>query len=169
MKRLKSRTIEMLILPLVFASTSAIADSHEQEYDEKFHDKCGISMNLDRGMVHQLDLTDEQKAKLKSIREAHKQEKKQTNVNRKVEQKERHQRMQAIVLESEFNHAKANGFAQEVAAIQAERSVQMMKNKHEMLSVLTTEQKAKFVQLQDDRQKECSNKRHQRNDSNMAE
>ncbi|MGR5208288.1 Spy/CpxP family protein refolding chaperone [Vibrio sp. PNB23_22_7] len=169
MKRLKSRTIEMLILPLVFASTSAIADNHGQKYDEKFHDKCGISMNLDRGMMNQLDLTDEQKAKLKSIREAHKQEKEQTYVNQKAEQKDRHQRMQSIVLESEFNHAKANGFAQEVAAIQAERRVQMMKNKHEMLSVLTTEQKTKFVQLQDDRQKECRNKRHQRNDSNMAE
>ena len=45
---------------------------------------------------------------------------------------------------------------------QTEHRVQMLERKHQMLSVLTPEQKAEFVKLQNERMQECGDRMHKR-------
>ena len=56
-----------------------------------------------------------------------------------------------------FDEAQATALAKEMVERQTEHRVQMLERKHQMLSVLTPEQKAEFVKLQNERMQECIN------------
>ncbi|KOO11405.1 hypothetical protein AKJ18_29285, partial [Vibrio xuii] len=47
----------------------------------------------------------------------------------------------------DFDKAAANELAKQMVEQQSERRVQMMERQHQMLSILTPEQKAKFVEM----------------------
>src|SRR5690606_23694751 len=112
----------------------------------------------------ELNLTDAQKEQLDSMRQAGRKEMKAQFkgkfADNQAERQAQHAKVQALVLADTFDANAANELAKEMAAKQAERRVQMLEKQHQMLSVLTPEQKAKFVELQNERMQECGAKMH---------
>ncbi|MDW2111183.1 Spy/CpxP family protein refolding chaperone, partial [Vibrio sp. 2089] len=71
-------------------------------------------------------------------------------------------KMQSLLLADTFDEAQATALAKEMVERQTEHRVKMLERKHQMLSVLTPEQKAKFVKLQNERMQECGDQMQQR-------
>lgn len=162
MKTAKKLVLAAVVLPLTLGTASAFAFGGK---DHKGHrGECG--MGMDRGIMSQLDLTDAQKDQLKEMREANKAEMKAKFADgheaRMAERQAHHDKVQALLLADNFDEAAANDLAKEMVEKQTERRVKMMEKKHQMLSVLTPEQKTKFVELQKERQQKCGEKMQKR-------
>ena len=153
MKTAKKLVLAAVVLPLTLGTASAFAFGGK---DHKGH----------RGIMRQLDLTDAQKDQLKEMREANKAEMKAKFADgkeaRMAERQAHHEKVQALLLADNFDAAAANDLAKEMVEKQTERRVKMMEKKHQMLSVLTPEQKTKFVELQKERQQKCGEKMQKR-------
>lgn len=162
MKTAKKLVLAAVVLPLALGSASALAFGGK-DHKKGGHGECG---GFDRGMMRQLDLTDEQKEQFKEMREAGKAEMKaafQDNFEARVAEKQKQQaQVQALVLADTFDSAAANELAKVMVEQQTERKVKMLEKQHKMMSILTPEQKAKFVELQAERSTECSEKMQKR-------
>ncbi len=64
---------------------------------------------------------------------------------RMAERQAHHEKVQALLLADNFDAAAANDLAKEMVEKQTERRVKMMEKKHQMLSVLTPEQKQNLL------------------------
>jgi len=165
MKTVKKLVLAAAILPLTLATASAFAFGGGKGHHKGGpDDECG--MGMDRGIFRELNLTDAQKEQLDSMRQAGRKEMKAQFkgkfADNQAERQAQHAKVQALVLADTFDANAANELAKEMAAKQAERRVQMLEKQHKMLSVLTPEQKAKFVDLQNERMQECGAKMHKR-------
>ncbi|ENJ1737525.1 CpxP family protein [Vibrio parahaemolyticus] len=163
MKSAKKLVLAAVVLPLTLGTASAFAfggkDHHKGPRDE-----CG--MGMDRGIMRDLNLTDAQKDQLQSFRDANRAEMKgkysQNREARMVERQAHHAKMQSLLLADTFDEAQATALAKEMVERQTEHRVKMLERKHQMLSVLTPEQKAEFVKLQNERMQECGDQMQQR-------
>jgi protein CpxP len=61
----------------------------------------------------------------------------------------------ALMLAPNFDKAQATELAKQMVDMQVERRVQMMEKRHQMLNVLTPEQKTQFQNLQQERMAKC--------------
>lgn len=97
-----------------------------------------------------LNLTDQQKAEMKTIMSAQKGEKKgqKTDAERLAQRAE----MQALMNTEVFDEAKAKSIIDAQEIKKSERKLAMLKAKHEMYQLLTDEQKAEFAEMQMKRQ-----------------
>ncbi|MGF1843668.1 CpxP family protein [Vibrio clamense] len=163
MKNAKKIILAAVVLPLTLGTASAFAFGGGKGHHKGPDGKCG---GFDKGMMRQLDLTDEQRDQLKEMREAGRKEMKGKYAEKRAEMQTHHAKVQALVLADNFDEAAANDLAKEMVEQQSERRVQMMKKKHEMFSVLTAEQKAKVQELQQERMQECSAKMEKRMKNN---
>lgn len=160
MKMTKKLVLAAAALPLMLGTASAYAFGGGDKGDHKgMHGKCG---GFDKKVMRQLDLTDAQKEQLKEMREANRAEMKAKHAGNKsdkmAQMKAHHEKVQALVLADNFDEAAANDLASQMVEKQTERRVKMMEKKHQMLSVLTPEQKTKYVELQKERHQECGEK-----------
>ncbi|MGF1722866.1 CpxP family protein [Vibrio kyushuensis] len=158
MNTTKKLVLAAAILPLTFATASAYAFGGDSHHKGGKIGKC--SGGFDRSIVRQLDLTDEQKDQLKELRETSRTEMKahhQDNFQAKhAEMQAYQQQVQTLVLADTFDEAAANELAQQMVEKQTERRVNKLEQQQKMLSVLTDEQKAQFVELQQERMNKCS-------------
>ncbi|PYF83379.1 protein CpxP [Marinomonas alcarazii] len=157
MKIAKKLIIASVVLPLI-VSTSAFAFGGKGHKGP--HDECRPGFGFDRSIMKDLDLTDAQKDQFKALRQANKAEmKKHVREDKpKAEMRaERTQKMNELLLAETFDPAKATSLAQALSDKQVVRQVDMLSKQHKMLSILTPEQKDKFVELQKDRQEKCAN------------
>ncbi len=163
MKSAKKLVLAAVVLPLTLGSAGAFAFGGKGP-NKGPRDECGPGM--DRGIMRQLDLTDTQKDQLETLRNERRDEMRNKKAdNRDARQAERqayHAKVQALVLADNFDEAAANDLAKEMVEKQTERRVAMLEKKHQMLSVLTPEQKTKFVELQKERQQKCGEKMQKR-------
>ncbi|MFA0088502.1 CpxP family protein [Vibrio sp. 10N.261.51.F12] len=167
MKLAKKLVLAAAVLPLTFATASALAYGGQGDHHGKggkgSDGQCG---GLDRKVFSQLDLTDAQKDQMKEMRQSMKSDKKSKrgeNVEAKMaEMQARHQKMQDLVLADTFDADAANALASEMVAQQTERRVKMMEKQHEMLSILTAEQKTKLKEVQQERMQKCVTKMESR-------
>lgn len=160
MNKTKKMIIAMAAVPMMFATASAYA----------FGGKGGHGMDgrgdgfdrFDRGLINELDLTEEQKDQLRDLREAKREDRKANRSanmeSRQAEMKAQHAAMQELVLADTFDQAKAQELAKAMVEKQTERRVQALAAKHEMMSILTAEQKEKLKELQAERWAEMSEK-----------
>lgn len=160
MKMTKKLVLAAAALPLIFGTASAYAYGGGDKGDQKgMHGKCG---GFDKKVMRQLDLTDAQKAELKEMRQADRAEmkaKRGANKTAKMAQmKAHHEKVQALVLADNFDEAAANDLASQMVAKQTERRVAMLKKQHDMMSVLTAEQKAQLKEIQQERMTKCADK-----------
>lgn len=157
MKTVKKLVLAAAVVPLAFASASAFA------YGGKGEHRGGCQGGMDRGIFKKLDLTDAQKTQLKEMRETNKAEMKakfaETSDARKAERQAQHEKVQQLVLADNFDEAAANALAKNMVEKQTERKVKMLEKQHQMLNVLTPEQKTKFVELSKERMEKCGEKR----------
>ncbi|MFH4500233.1 CpxP family protein [Vibrio diabolicus] len=163
MKSAKKLVLAAVVLPLTLGAASAFAYGGKNHHQGP-RDECG--MGMDRGIMRDLNLTDAQKDQLKSFREANRaQMKGKYSENREARMAERqahHAKMQSLLLADSFDEAQATALAKEMVERQTEHRVQMLERKHQMLSVLTPEQKAEFMKLQNERMQECGDRMHKR-------
>ncbi len=163
MKSAKKLVLAAVVLPLTLGAAGAFAYGGKDQQKGP-RDECGPGM--DRGIMRQLDLTDAQKDQLQSLRDANRAEMRGRNsADRDARRSERqayHAKMQALVLADSFDEAQANALAKEMVEKQTERRVKMLEKKHQMLSVLTSEQKTEFAKLQNEGMQECGDRMQKR-------
>jgi protein CpxP len=154
MKMAKKLILASVVLPLVL-STSAFAFGGKDHKGPQEECRPG----LDRGMMKELNLTDSQKEQFKTLRQANKEEMKE-RFNDKKEQGEKARmahfdKVNSLLMADKFDPAKATELAQEMSDRQVKRQVDMLSKQHKMLSILTPEQKTKFIELQKERMEDC--------------
>ncbi|MBR9788872.1 MAG: CpxP family protein [Vibrionaceae bacterium] len=163
MKSAKKMVLTAVILSLTLGAAGAFAYGGKDQQKGP-RDECGPGM--DRGIMRQMNLTDAQKDQLQSFRDANRAEMRGKNSAdrdaRLAERQAYHAKMQALVLADNFDEVQAAALAKEMVEKQTERRVEMLKRKHQMLSVLTPEQKAEFVKLQNERMQQCDNRMQKR-------
>ena len=163
MKMAKKLVIAAVVLPLTLGTASAFAFGGK-DHKKGGHGECGGGFNPK--MMRKLDLTDAQKEQLKELREAGKTEMKanfKANFEaHHAEMQAQHAKVQELVLADNFDQAAANELAKAMVDKQTERKVKMLEKQHQMLSILTPEQKAKFVELQKERADKCADKMQKR-------
>ena len=154
MKLMPKILLAAVVFPLVI-STNALA------YGGKDHHGKGgeCRPGLDREIMKELKLTDQQKSELKSLRQADKEEMKARFKDNKEQGENARlahiEKLNSLLMADKFDPAKATQLANEMSEKQVERQVDRLSKQHKMLSILTTEQKAQFIELQKERQQDC--------------
>ncbi|RPE98358.1 protein CpxP [Vibrio crassostreae] len=163
MKMTKKLVLAAAALPLIFGTASAYAYGGDKGDHKGMHGKCG---GFDKKVMRQLDLTDAQKAELKEMREANRAEMKAKHSGNKADKmakmKAHQEKVQALVLADNFDEAAANDLASQMVEKQTERRVAMLKKQHQMMSVLTPEQKTQLKEIQQERMAKCADKMEKR-------
>ncbi|PFG55058.1 protein CpxP [Vibrio sp. ES.051] len=163
MKSVKKLVLAAVVLPLTLGTTSALAYGGK-DHHRGARDECG--MGMDRGIMRELNLTDAQKGQFESFRDANRAEMKgkyaENRQAYKAERQAHHAKMQSLMMADDFDQAQATALAKEMVERQTERRVKMLERKHQMLSVLTPEQKTEFMKLQNERMQECGDRMQQR-------
>lgn len=165
MNMTKTLLATALTLPLMLGSAATLAAEghHKGDRDGRGHGAkhCGES-----ALMYKLDLTDTQKAELKAQREAHKQDMKNAMAeqadNRKAQREAYQQAKQALVLAETFDKAAAQELASNLADQHAKMMVMMLEREHGKLSVLTPEQKERYVDLKQDSRDSCREQQSRR-------
>jgi len=106
------------------------------------HKGPGFGGMREGGLFRQLNLTDDQKAKMKQIRESFAQ----TNKPLREQLRAKHQELRQASEGGTFNEALATQKLTEIAPLEAKMMAAHAQMHQEMLSVLTAEQKAQLEQ-----------------------
>jgi protein CpxP len=155
MKMAKKLILASVVLPLVLSTGSAFAFGGNGQKD---HQVC--RSGLDRGMLKELNLTDEQKEQFKSLRKASREDNKAKRDNadpkqRNAMQEQRLEQLNNLLLAEKFDPTKATQIAKEMSQKRITRQVEKLNEQHKMLSILTAKQKNTFVELQKEHLDEC--------------
>lgn len=154
MKNVKKWMLAALILPATLGATSVLAAGGEKGPHGR---ECGPGS--ERMVFKQLNLSEAQQQQMRELREQGREEmKKQPRSAMKEAMQALHQQERALMLAPEFDKAAATALAKQMAQKQVEHRVKMMEKRHQMLSILTPEQKSQFQTLQQEHQhniKQC--------------
>ncbi|NVK72426.1 MAG: CpxP family protein [Oceanospirillaceae bacterium] len=160
MRLSKKVVLATVVLPIILSS-QAFASGGKDPKNHPHHQECRLG--LDRGMMKELNLTDDQKEQFKTLRQANSKAKKEQFRDR---QEQRNQdrmahldKMNNLLMADKFDPAKATQLAKEMSEKQVERQVEMLSKQHQMLSILTPEQKNKFISLQKEHKNDCRDDR----------
>ncbi|MBY5994123.1 Spy/CpxP family protein refolding chaperone [Ferrimonas balearica] len=151
------KTAAKLLLVTALASTSVAVmaypgkGGHGEGHHAKHGEHRGHHGGEVRKMLRGLDLTDEQKAQVKAlIKQAH--ESKGEKPQRDLTQVEAQMAArQALMTSPTFDEAAARALIAERQAKQTERELARLKLQHEIIQLLTDEQKAKLAEKADKR------------------
>jgi protein CpxP len=146
MKMTKKMILAALVLPLTLGAASTFAASGGDKGSQSNRDECGP--RGERKIMKELNLTAEQQTKW---REMHLAQREQMKADREANKEARqafHKTEVELLLAKDFDEAAAKKLAGQMVEIQAEKRVEMMHKRHDMLNILTPEQKAKFSELQ---------------------
>ncbi|WP_154124561.1 CpxP family protein [Grimontia hollisae] len=139
MKFSKRIAVAVIALPLMIGSVSAMAFGGKHHGDERMHDgKDMMGKHLLRG----IDLTDAQKEEMKALRQQNREAMQANRAEFHAQMMAERQQMQALMLADNFDEAAVRALAEKMVDQQVERRVAMLQRKHQMLSILTPEQKA---------------------------
>lgn len=106
-------------------------------------------------MFKQLDLTEDQKAQMKAIRE----QSRESTKSLREQMKANRQQLQQLTDNGQFNEASVAAVAQQQGQIHAQMIVAKEKVKAQMFNVLTAEQKAKVAQLKAERKQKMEERK----------
>ncbi|MDV2393238.1 CpxP family protein [Vibrio cholerae] len=152
MKLAKKMILAAAVLPLALGTTAALAYGGHG-WDKEGDGHCGD--RGERGIWKQLDLTAEQQAQLKEMREAGREEMRANRGQSHDAMKALHAQERTLVLAADFDQAAAENLAKQMVDQQVTHRVKMMEKRHQMMSILTAEQKAKLQTLQQEKMAEC--------------
>nr|WP_159063657.1 CpxP family protein [Thaumasiovibrio occultus] len=140
-------------VPLLLTSVAAMAfgGSHGGHQGGR---EGGCGMN-DRQVWQQLEITDAQKEELQQLRETFREQRGEPG-ERAEARAEQREAMQALMMSDTFDEAKAQALVTQMTEQHQERQLAMLKQRHEMMSVLTDEQKSQLVELQAEKREECA-------------
>lgn len=146
-----------LTLPLMFGAVSVYADG-KKHGEDRHH--CAPEVRI----MHQLDLSDEQKEQMKALRMSAREEMKAYHDQNKEMRAADRETSDKLVLAETFDKKAAEAFAQSMATKQTNMMVKKMEQQHAMFSILTPEQKQQFIALKNDRSEECQEGKPRRGD-----
>ncbi|KDM90637.1 hypothetical protein EA58_16140 [Photobacterium galatheae] len=152
---MKRRVAIVLAVPLMLGSVSALASGkghHGRDFDG-----CG-GPHADRSILRSLNLSDAQKAQMRSLRESYKDGMREQMMQGREAMQANHDKMQALMLADNFDENAVRALAKQMSDQQIDRRVAMMKQRHEMLNLLTPEQKTQYKNLRAEKQAECTAK-----------
>lgn len=138
-----------LALPLMFGTASAFAGA--KDHGKEGRERCGSDAHL----MHKLDLSDAQQAQIKELRMSARENMKSYHEAKKDARSSSRQTAGELVMADKFDKKAAEKFAQNIADQQAEMMVQRMMQQHDMLGVLTPEQKEQFTALKKEASDAC--------------
>ncbi|MGF1699889.1 CpxP family protein [Photobacterium makurazakiensis] len=154
MKSFKKTLALVIALPLALGSASALAYGGGKHHEGK-GGKGACGMQNGHKVFRQLDLTDAQKEQMKELRTANRDEMRNDKSGKRAAMQAQHQEMQALVLADTFDEAAVRALAEKMTEQQVERRVVMLEKRHEMMNILTPEQKVKYQELQAERTEKC--------------
>ncbi|MCW8329602.1 CpxP family protein [Photobacterium sp. SDRW27] len=156
MTTFKKTLLMAIALPLALGSASALAFGGNNHNGGHHGGKgyCGGG-HEGRKVFKELDLTDTQKQQMKTLRQANRDTMKANFSEKRAAMQANHQQMQALMLAEDFDENAVRDLAQKMSEQQVEHRVAMMEKRHEMLNILTPEQKVKYQQLQAERAEKC--------------
>lgn len=157
MNMAKKILLASIILPLAISAGSAFA------YGGKDHrgSHNGCHAGMDRSMMKDLNLTDDQKTQLKELRQSNKDAMKRDGKNPAQYEAHRSQ-LNELLMSDTFDSAKAKALAEQMSGKHTERQVEKLSKQHQMLSILTPEQKTQFIEQQKKHMEECANDKSER-------
>ncbi|CZF80217.1 CpxP family protein [Grimontia marina] len=147
MKFSKSIAATVIALPLMMGSMSAMAFGGKHHGGEGMHGGKGM---MGKHLLRGVDLTDEQKAELKTLREQKREAMKANKGEFRTQMMAERQQMQELMLADNFDEAAVRALAEKMVDQRVERRIAMVKSQHEMMSILTPEQK---VQVKENMEK----------------
>ncbi|BCL68295.1 periplasmic repressor CpxP [Vibrio nigripulchritudo] len=158
MKLAKKMVLMAAALPLVLGSASVMAFGGKGHHKggHEFGGKCGVG--LDKRVMRKLDLTDEQKAQLKQMREDARSNMKGKSSEMFAQKQAHQQQVQQLLLADTFDENAAQVLATQMVEAQTEKRVKMLEQQHKAMSILTAEQKTKLQELQQERAEKCAEK-----------
>ncbi|MGL6261271.1 CpxP family protein [Vibrio sp. WXL103] len=155
MKKVNKWLMAAAVIPLSLSAASAWAFGGPQGG----HGNGGMGKcNAGRVAWKQLDLTEEQKAKFAELREANKAERSERQDNReemKAQRDAEKAKVKALMLSDSFDQATAEELASNMVDKQTERRVKMLEKQHEMLQILTVEQREQLFEAKEARMEKC--------------
>ena len=148
MNMAKKVLLTAVVLPLTMAASGAFAAGGPQgpKGDRTPDGVCGP--DGEQSILQQLNLSKQQTEQLKALHQ------KEHQAMRK-EMKALHDEEQSIVLAKNFDQEKATQLAQKMVNLQVQRRVEMLQQRHDMMAILTPEQKGQFELLQKYRMSQC--------------
>ncbi|WP_300176113.1 CpxP family protein [uncultured Aliivibrio sp.] len=159
MNMMKKMILGAVVLPLSLASASAFAAGGHHEGGMKGGMKGGEGMHGSKCMMKankkafkDLELTDSQEDQFDAMRDARKAEHKAKKGQKRqptAEMKADHKAMQNLMLSDNFDEQAVRSLAEKMSERQIDRRVEMIKKRHEMMNILTPEQKTEFKANQD--------------------
>lgn len=152
-RKMKATVAMVLAVPMLLGSVSALAEGGKYHGKGHYGD-CG-GPRAERGIMQSLDLTDAQKEQMRSLRESNKAEMRENMAQGREAMKANHDKMQDLLLADNFDENAVRDLAKQMSDQQIERRVSMMKKRHDMLNILTAEQKAQYKTLKAEKQAEC--------------
>ncbi len=155
MKKMTKVLLATSVLPIVLGSASAFAkggnndDFRSNHRNFRDNDRCEPSDG--RGMMRELNLTQEQQTKLRDMRQAERTEMQKERQEMRGQMQSFHQKENQLMLAKNFDQKAAEKLAKQMVDVQAAHRAEMMQKRFEMMNILTPEQKAKFTELQQQR------------------
>lgn len=146
MKFSKRIAATVIALPLMMGSMSAMAFGGKHHDGEGMHGGKGM---MGKHLLRGVDLTDEQKAELKNLREQKRESMKANKGEFRTQMMAERQQMQELMLADNFDEAAVRALAEKMVDQQVERRIAMVKSQHEMMSILTPEQKVQVKENMD--------------------
>ncbi len=157
MKKMTKVLLAASVLPVVLGSASAFAKGGngdddfrgKRDRDDRRFEQC--ERQDPRGMMRELNLTAEQRDKMRDFRQTDRNDMQTERQAHRDQMRALHQQENKLMMGANFDEKAAHNLAKQMVDIQAANRVEMMKNRFEMMSILTPEQKAKFTELQEQR------------------
>ena len=111
-----------------------------------------------RGGFENLNLSTEQKAQIKALRQAQKQKFQANSQQHRAQQLQLQAQTEALINSPTLNNAALDKLADQQAALSKQRFINRVQSQHAMAQVLTDEQKAELKKMREERKTKFNNK-----------
>ncbi|MGF1763542.1 Spy/CpxP family protein refolding chaperone [Aliivibrio kagoshimensis] len=155
----KKIMIGAIAFPLMLGSTAALAfgggNGGGHHGGGMKGGKC--EMMSGKRALKQVDLTDAQQTEFKTLMETHRSAMKERQPNSELQQLK--QQMNTLLLAADFNEVEVRDLATQMSSLQVDRKVEMAQKRHQMLNILTEEQKVQYQEAQQQMMDKCQAKK----------
>lgn len=149
-------------------SESQATPATKMQHMQGQHHKGGQHMGKRGGGFEKLNLTAEQKAQMKALRQAQKQNHQANRQQHQAQMQKMQAQTQALINSPTLNTTALNNLAEQHAAHSKQRFIQRVQSQHAMAQILTDEQKAELQKMREDRQAKFKGKMGKRADHTNA-
>jgi protein CpxP len=141
MNTLTKVILAAVVLPFTLGSMNVFAGYQNHHGGGQWGNQCSECQRYDqRGMFRTLNLTPEQQNQLTALRQKHWEQ-------RQTRMQNYHQEMTPILLAKSFDEKAAQTLAGKMENVRIDRRVEMMRQRHEMLNILTPEQQKQWRKM----------------------